>query len=913
MSNKKSGQDGLLQWCANVTSGYSDVHVKDFTMSFKDGLAFCAIVHHHRPDLLDFAACNKNTPLQNHNKAFDAAEQCGVPRLLDAEDFVDLPKPDRLSVITYVSELYHCFKANAANAPPRSLAGAPAKRAHDALGTESSSSSSSSSSVSVPATDDHASKRRPASSQATQRPCAKCGSPLSGTVAEFDGVGFHVACFGCFACGKLLRSECIAVDGHPYCDQHGKEAFLASKRALAPTPVADVPVAAATPAKDAGMFASLRDKLKSSGGAAKPEPLPKKLSPTKPAAATATTAVAAAAQPETPPKVPRKATEDASMPAWKRKRLEEEEREQQRKASEEAAKSAKIAQLTGVAPVTKAAQQPTKAAAAVDTRPAASHAKTAAAVDAISHATDKQMQQQQQQEATAAAAAAERMHAEAAAAAEREREIHEQERALEERRAREAADAAEAAASAAAAAAAERERDVRAQAEEAAAAATGPPPVLPSKRATTVIGKCSQCNASVFARECVEFDGLIYHRTCYRCAVCARRGGGGPTDLKLLLRDKRLLCTSHLVESTKTVVASQQLLPPPDARPDWAGALQRANSGARTDDDAVFDGPPDGPPPVLPPKRRATSTQPALRPPTIVIKSFSASEYEEMTAAQQQQEIAALALQVPETLEGFLLKKGDIGFIKSWKRRLFVMREDCLVYYRDMEHRRSDILQGLIPLRGCTVCVTPQTVPGSFQINAPSRIWLLQATTADEAQRWIKNLRVAAARATMKSYIKGETVAPEIAAVAAPAVGDAKPKARRRERAAKKEGLVHVMHGVNNQWKAEWLVVRDGILTVHAQQGEKPYVKIPLYRCGLAEYDKNNPPPNLGFDFFGSLRRLVVSEQITDFRNTFQVCGLNRSIVIQTETIETMHGWLNAILEHKLFTESIIDSIEIDW
>lgn len=105
-----------------------------------------------------------------------------------------------------------------------------------------------------------------------------------------------------------------------------------------------------------------------------------------------------------------------------------------------------------------------------------------------------------------------------------------------------------------------------------------------------------------------------------------------------------------------------------------------------------------------------------------------------------------------------------------------------------------------------------------------------------------------------------------------------------------------------------------------------------------AQYDKNNPPPNLGFDVFGSLKRLFFSStEISDFRNSFQVgrhtqqththththsstldklraptqvCGQNRSVVIQTASIEEMHLWLNCILEQKLHTEAIIDSID---
>jgi hypothetical protein len=930
--SKKTGQDGLLQWAQNVTSGYKDVQVDNFTMSFKDGLAFCAIVHHYRPDLLDFATCSKATPLSNHNKAFDAAEQCGVPRLLDAEDFIDLPKPDRLSVITYLSEMYHGLAKNAAAAPRKfgglaSVAAEPPSQTPAKRGTQAAALPSNNK---ADTEDQQPNKRRPISSSA--RPCAKCGEALSGTVAEFEGVGFHVACFGCFTCGKPLKSECIAVNGKPYCDTHGKEAFLASKRPHGTAAVAAAAAAETTPAqpsasagdntsavaaKLAGGMASLRDKLKPAATPKQdepPKPLPKKQSPTKHVAAAA--AAAAAVPAELPPKSARKVDDNSSMPAWKRKRLEEEERERDRKANEEAARQAKIAQLTGAPPpviakptpipkpdrpvgVPIAASPPRVAASPprvtaspprvvaspprVESPPAVDESSTdvagaaAAAAAAIAAADAAAVSHA----AATAAAATERLRIEAAEAEERERELVERQRRLTE--------AAEAAAVA-------NEAAVRARAQTEAAAVTGPPPKLPSKRASSAVaGKCSQCNVSVFERERVDYDGLLYHRNCYRCAVCARRGGNGPSDLKLVVRDKRLLCTSHLVEATKSIVAApaRSVLPPPDANPDWAGAFQRAASpgddNAGGGDEEVFDGPPDGPPPSLPPKRRATTAAPTpnVRPPTIVIRSYAASEYEEMTAAQQRQEASALALQVPETLEGFLLKKGDIGIIKSWKRRLFVMREDCVAYYRDMEHRRSEILQGVIPLRGCTVCSTPQTVPGSFQINAPSRIWLLQATTAEEAQRWIKNLRIASARATMKAVIKGEALPDDAAASVAPAAGDVKP--RRRERAAMKEGLVHVMQGVNNQWKAQWLIVRDGVLSVHANKGDKPYIKIPLYRCGMAEYDKNNPPPNLGFDFFGSLRRLVVNEQITDFRNTFQVCGANRSVAERNRRAQAVH------------------------
>ncbi|KAG7215112.1 hypothetical protein INR49_022760, partial [Caranx melampygus] len=46
-----SQSNQLLTWCQEQTCGYRGVAVEDLTTSWKSGLALCALIHKHRPDL----------------------------------------------------------------------------------------------------------------------------------------------------------------------------------------------------------------------------------------------------------------------------------------------------------------------------------------------------------------------------------------------------------------------------------------------------------------------------------------------------------------------------------------------------------------------------------------------------------------------------------------------------------------------------------------------------------------------------------------------------------------------------------------------------------------------------------------------------------------------------------------------
>ncbi|KAK9898107.1 hypothetical protein P389DRAFT_65766 [Cystobasidium minutum MCA 4210] len=105
-----SAKEGLLLWCQRKTQPYEEVNVQDFSRSWKDGLAFCALIHRHRPDLLDWETLDKTDAHAATRLAFTIAQQhLGIPQLLDVSDICDIEKPDDRSVMTYVAQYFHAF------------------------------------------------------------------------------------------------------------------------------------------------------------------------------------------------------------------------------------------------------------------------------------------------------------------------------------------------------------------------------------------------------------------------------------------------------------------------------------------------------------------------------------------------------------------------------------------------------------------------------------------------------------------------------------------------------------------------------------------------------------------------------------------------------------------------------------
>ncbi|XP_063560633.1 F-actin-monooxygenase MICAL3 isoform X19 [Gorilla gorilla gorilla] len=101
----------LLGWCQRQTDGYAGVNVTDLTMSWKSGLALCAIIHRYRPDLIDFDSLDEQNVEKNNQLAFDVAEkELGISPIMTGKEMASVGEPDKLSMVMYLTQFYEMFK-----------------------------------------------------------------------------------------------------------------------------------------------------------------------------------------------------------------------------------------------------------------------------------------------------------------------------------------------------------------------------------------------------------------------------------------------------------------------------------------------------------------------------------------------------------------------------------------------------------------------------------------------------------------------------------------------------------------------------------------------------------------------------------------------------------------------------------
>ncbi|KAM3597364.1 uncharacterized protein V6R79_003628 [Siganus canaliculatus] len=247
----------IREWCRATCASYPSVQIRNMSTSFRDGLAFCAIIHKHRPDLIDFSSLCKNNGYQNNKLAFEIAEtKLGIPAILDPNDMVCTKVPDCLSVLTYLSQYYYFFNR-------KSYAGLTCSGSSHVTVLNNITKSKSSDGLKLfkSSTDletrqeDHLSHTRP------RTVCTLCFKPVHLIQRHLiDGKIYHRCCFRCKVCHSTLlpgsytqasdaaslicthhttdsdiSQEVASTDGRPKC------AFQTGFFSLAGLPITSVP------------------------------------------------------------------------------------------------------------------------------------------------------------------------------------------------------------------------------------------------------------------------------------------------------------------------------------------------------------------------------------------------------------------------------------------------------------------------------------------------------------------------------------------------------------------------------------------------------------------------------------------------------------------------------------------------
>ncbi|XP_046347446.1 cytospin-A-like isoform X1 [Haliotis rufescens] len=105
-----SKRNALLKWCQQKTVAYSHVDITNFSSSWNDGLAFCALLHSYLPERIPYQELNSDDKRQNFKLAFEAAESVDISTNLNINDMVAMERPDWQAIMSYVTNIYRHFE-----------------------------------------------------------------------------------------------------------------------------------------------------------------------------------------------------------------------------------------------------------------------------------------------------------------------------------------------------------------------------------------------------------------------------------------------------------------------------------------------------------------------------------------------------------------------------------------------------------------------------------------------------------------------------------------------------------------------------------------------------------------------------------------------------------------------------------
>ncbi|XP_006875971.1 PREDICTED: cytospin-B-like [Chrysochloris asiatica] len=105
-----SKRNALLKWCQKKTEGYANIDITNFSSSWSDGLAFCALLHTYLPAHIPYQELNSQEKKKNLLLAFEAAESVGIKPSLELSEMLYTDRPDWQSVMQYVAQIYKYFE-----------------------------------------------------------------------------------------------------------------------------------------------------------------------------------------------------------------------------------------------------------------------------------------------------------------------------------------------------------------------------------------------------------------------------------------------------------------------------------------------------------------------------------------------------------------------------------------------------------------------------------------------------------------------------------------------------------------------------------------------------------------------------------------------------------------------------------
>ncbi|XP_014445091.1 cytospin-B isoform X1 [Tupaia chinensis] len=105
-----SKRNALLKWCQKKTEGYANIDITNFSSSWSDGLAFCALLHTYLPAHIPYQELNSQEKKRNLLLAFEAAESVGIKPSLELSEMLYTDRPDWQSVMQYVARIYKYFE-----------------------------------------------------------------------------------------------------------------------------------------------------------------------------------------------------------------------------------------------------------------------------------------------------------------------------------------------------------------------------------------------------------------------------------------------------------------------------------------------------------------------------------------------------------------------------------------------------------------------------------------------------------------------------------------------------------------------------------------------------------------------------------------------------------------------------------